>query len=345
MTKDRPEPRGVEEGKGRDTSPRGVVAFDMDGTLLDSMPLIGRTASTILNQVFGTPVVEAEKMYYRTTGKPFELQLKELYPEATPFELVDTARKFHEAKAKTAYPRASFFPEVPKLLKRLDQAGWKLVLSTGAEREMAELILERGGLGFFFETVLGAQQGTKDQHLRQFQDRWPNVPLVLVGDSRFDMEAGRSVEGVTVLGRACHLHNWEVSPADMRRWGASWADYALDQLPQVLDELFPLGSEKAKRVPPPPQPASTRMGRNLTSGGAVTYTGRKRCTVASCGRRASWRWKRLLLCDEHLREEASSAVQRTQYLKEARAAAIPPRVEPSGKGTARLGAPAKRRRR
>ena len=312
---------------------RGVVAFDMDGTLLDSMPLIGRTAASILHETFGTPYPEAELQYYRTTGKPFELQLEELYPEATPYELQTTAKRFHEEKAKNAYAHARLFPEVPRVLKLLDRDGWKLVVSTGAEREMAEVVLEREGLGFLFEEVRGAQQGTKDAHLRAFGERWPGLPLILVGDSRFDMEAGGRVPGVAVLGRACHLDHWEVTPADLRRWGARWADYSLENLPHVLGELFPYGgsapSDRPGAVPSPPP-----------EGGARTYTGRRKCDVASCTHRASWRWQRTYLCDDHLREEARSARTRGDLLHATEEEPVP---EPTGRApSARRSSPRRR---
>ncbi len=303
-----PEVRPPSNSPARPTV-RGVVAFDMDGTLLDSMPLIGRTAASILHETFGTPYPEAELQYYRTTGKPFELQLEELYPDATPYELQTTAKRFHEEKAKNAYAHARFFPEVPRVLKLLDRAGWKLVVSTGAEREMAEVVLEREGLGFLFEEVRGAQQGTKDAHLRSFAERWPGLPLVLVGDSRFDMEAGGHVPGVTVLGRACRLDHWEVTPADMRRWGARWADYSLENLPGVLEELFPLSAGSAASDRP------GAAGAPDIEAGARTYTGRRKCDVASCARQATWRWLRAYLCDDHLREEARSARARGSLLR------------------------------
>ncbi|MDE1821921.1 MAG: HAD family hydrolase [Euryarchaeota archaeon] len=324
MSSQKDPPKG---GRLPPTSPRGVLAFDLDGTLLDSMRPIGTTASQVLHEVFGTSREEAARQYYRTTGKPFELQLRELYPEATPFELQNAANKFHELKVKNAYAHASFFPEVPKLLKRLDQAGWKLVISTGAEREMAEVLLEREGLGFFFEEVRGAKQGTKDAHLRAFHEKWPHVPLVLVGDSQFDMETGRKVKGVTLLGRACLLPSWSISPADLRRWGATWADYHLDRVPEVLEELFPRATAPGTRVPK--VLTGRGPGRNLRvyEGGATTYVGKKKCNVASCRHRATWHWKNTLLCDDHLREEARSARHRNDFLKEARAAARPRKRE------------------
>lgn len=323
-------PSPSEEPRGK-LARRGVVAFDLDGTLLDDMAQIGASAAKVLNQVFGTPAHEAERQYFRTTGKPFELQLRELYPEATPFELTDAARKFHDAKVEDAYKRAVLFPEVPKMLKRLDQAGWVLVVSTGAEREMAEVVLEREGVGFLFEEVRGAAQGTKVQHLREYRKLWPKVPLALVGDSRFDMQSARSVKGVSALGRACLLRSWAVSPADLRRWGASWADYTLEPVPEVLDELFPPPGQIA------PRPRLyTRKGpgpsARVHERGAQTYEGEHACVVNGCHQPAAWSWQGAFFCDRHISDEARSVEFRTLALKEARQAAKPTAARASEPG-------------
>lgn len=214
---------------------RGVVAFDMDGTLIDDMGAIAEVAAKVLHDTFETPLDEARLQYLRTTGKPFELQLRELYPEATPFELTNAARIFHETKAKEAYARVTGFADVPRLLKALDRAGWILVIATGAEKEMAEILLEREGIGFMFEAFWGAAQGTKEEHLHEAQRRWPKLPLALVGDSRFDMEAAQRVKGVVPFGRASRLGSWNVTPADLKSWGAVWADYSLVELPGALE--------------------------------------------------------------------------------------------------------------
>lgn len=218
---------------------RGLVVFDLDGTLVDDMHLIGQSAARVIHEAFGTPLEVAAAQYYSTTGKPFELQLRELYPEATPFELSRTVSKFHETKVKDAYRQASLFREVPEVLRRLDRSGWSLVVATGAEKEMAELILEREGIAFLIQKVLGAGQGTKDVHLREYSALLPGLPHVMVGDSRFDMEVARRFPDYLILGRASHLADWTLTPNDLKRWGARWADYTLERLPEVLDELAP----------------------------------------------------------------------------------------------------------
>ncbi|MCI4350203.1 MAG: HAD hydrolase-like protein [Thermoplasmata archaeon] len=227
----------IEETVAPRTVERGVVVFDLDGTLLDDIGLISLVAGEVLAEAFGTPPEEARIHYLATTGMPFEAQLAQLYPTAPLEARHATARKFHEKKVKEAYSHAAPFPEIPKLLKQLDRERWTLVVSTGAERETADLLLEREGLRYWFEGVLGSGQGTKREHLAEYRRRYPGVPMFLVGDSRFDMEAALSVPGVVPVGRASMLPGWSLTPDDLTRWGAAWADYSLGALPALLPEL------------------------------------------------------------------------------------------------------------
>ena len=233
-----PPPRSVE---------RGVVLFDLDGTLLDDLALISHVAADVLEKSFGTPSEEARVHYLATTGLPFEAQLAQLYPTATPELRAAASRSFHQRKVTEAYARSAPFPEVPRLLKRLAGARWTLGITTGAETEMAELVLERVGLRFWFEGVLGSADGTKREHLQEYGRRFPGAPRFLVGDSRFDMEAALSVPDVTPLGRATALPGWTLTPRDLTGWGAAWADYSLGELPEVLERLSPVGARESAR--------------------------------------------------------------------------------------------------
>lgn len=221
--------------------PRGVLVFDLDGTILDDIDLISHVAGDVMEKAFGTPAPEARIHYLATTGMPFEAQLAQLYPEATPAERDSAARIFHERKVREAYATARSFPEMPRLLKRLAGAHWTLVVSTGAEREMADLVLERQGLRFWFEGLLGSGQGTKREHLLEYRRRFPDTSMYLIGDSRFDMEAATASDGVVPLGRASRFPGWTLTPDDLRRWGAVWADYSLAGLAEELEGLTKAG--------------------------------------------------------------------------------------------------------
>ncbi len=223
-----PEPRRV---------PRGVVVFDLDGTILDDLNHISEVAADVMSTEFGTPPADARVHYLATTGLPFEAQLAQLYPDVAPAERHRVALRFHQRKAKEAYGTAHPFPEIPRVLKRLAQEQWTLVISTGAEKEIADLLLEREGIRYWFEAVLGAGQGTKREHLAEYRRRYPGVPVFLVGDSRFDMEAAASVPGVIALGRASSLPGWALAPKDLEQWGAAWADHTLARLPEEVTRL------------------------------------------------------------------------------------------------------------
>jgi phosphoglycolate phosphatase-like HAD superfamily hydrolase len=230
---------------------RGVVAFDLDGTLLDDLALISVVAASVMAQSFGTPEEEARIHYLATTGMPFEAQLAQLYPEAPLALRTSTARTFHQRKVTEAYAHAQPFAEVPKLLNALHRERWTLVVATGAETEMAELLLEREGIRYWFEEVLGSADGTKREHLAEYRRRYPDVPMFLVGDSRFDMEAALSVPGVTPIARASRLPGWTLTPSDLKKWGAAWAEYTLSDLPQVVAKL----SVRRGSARPPKKPA------------------------------------------------------------------------------------------
>lgn len=236
-----PEPRQV---------PRGVVVFDLDGTILDDLNHISEVAADVMSTSFGTPVAEARIHYLATTGLPFEAQLAQLYPDVSAAERHKVALVFHQRKAKEAYGTAHPFPEIPRVIKRLSQEAWTLVVSTGAEREIADLLLEREGIRYWFEAVLGAGQGTKREHLAEYRRRYPGVPVFMVGDSRFDMEAASTVPGVTAMGRASSLPGWALAPKDLQQWGAVWADHTLAELPAALERF----ERKAAGRPRRPRP-------------------------------------------------------------------------------------------
>ncbi len=231
---------------------RGVVVFDLDGTILDDLGRISQVAADVMLQAFGTPSDEGRIHYLATTGMPFEAQLAQLYPTAPSALRHATAVTFHQRKVAEAYSKAKPFPEVPKLLKRLGSERWTLVISTGAETEMADLLLEREGLRYWFEEVLGSAEGTKREHLGEYRRRYPEVPMFLVGDSRFDMEAVQAAPGVVALGRASSLPGWTLTPRDLRKWGARWAEYSLTGLPEALahfEHARPARPSKTQRRP------------------------------------------------------------------------------------------------
>lgn len=58
-----------------------ILVFDLDGTLVDTMGDYGDMAAELMNKNFGTDFSVARANYFKTSGLPFEKQLRELYPD------------------------------------------------------------------------------------------------------------------------------------------------------------------------------------------------------------------------------------------------------------------------
>ncbi|HQS69470.1 MAG: hypothetical protein B7Y36_05905 [Novosphingobium sp. 28-62-57] len=59
-----------------------VLVFDLDGTLVPTMEDYADKAAELMAQAFGTPLADARRAYFATSGLPFERQLRQLYPGA-----------------------------------------------------------------------------------------------------------------------------------------------------------------------------------------------------------------------------------------------------------------------
>jgi len=122
---------------------RGAI-FDMDGTLLDTMPFWDDVGKIYLKGLG----VQAEpslgkKLFCMTMGQTAEY-LKHTYSlSLTPEEIIEgingTVREFYQK-------RAALKANVPEFLKQLTERNIKLVLATVTERKLAEAALSRCGI-------------------------------------------------------------------------------------------------------------------------------------------------------------------------------------------------------
>jgi len=125
---------------------------------------------------------------------------------------------------------------VQALVERLHRRGTRLGVLTRNTRENALRTLELIGVGRFFPepVVLGRDQALpkpEPDGVRQLARLWGAQPeeLVMVGDYRFDLEAGRAAGAATV-----HVDRTRAFP-----W-PELADLAVGSLAELVD-LLPAG--------------------------------------------------------------------------------------------------------
>jgi pyrophosphatase PpaX len=130
--------------RGRQTK---SVIFDLDGTLVDSLPLVLRAFSHALEPFAPQPTMQ---IFAGLGGPPHRIFPALLGGDRHLQEAMTRLEAFNRDNHHLIEP----FPGVGVVLEKLRLRDVSLAIWTGRDRESAEWLLHRHGLGGFFETVI-----------------------------------------------------------------------------------------------------------------------------------------------------------------------------------------------
>jgi phosphoglycolate phosphatase len=222
--------RGVSPSSSPVLPARGVV-FDLDGTLVDSLPdiiasfLHGFGArglptppAAAVRALIGEPL---EDMYARLAPPEHGPALCALYREHYPRHFTDHSRPM---------------PGVPEALRTLRERGYLLAVATTKRTDMARRFVEAMGLAPLLDHVQGtdgfAHKPAPDVVLRALAALGTGG-LWMVGDTTLDIRAGRAA------GLRTYALSWGTHPeAQLRTAEPDLLEPSLDAL---LARLPPLG--------------------------------------------------------------------------------------------------------
>lgn len=175
-----------------------AIAFDLDGTLIDTAPDLGAAANTML-MTLGHEALPADRFRALIGGGIEQFitrTLTESLGEApSPAALPDAARLFRRLYGERLFEESRVYPGVPEALRALDFGGIALCCVTNKHSRFTVPLLEAAGLIDFFVITLCADGVEK---------RKPNPDLLLaacahlavapaemlyVGDSHTDVVA------------------------------------------------------------------------------------------------------------------------------------------------------------
>jgi len=177
-----------------------VVLFDLDGTLIDSGPIILASMQHAVRTVTGREIAYAE-LAATVGGKGLVAQMRELDPERVD-ELVEAYREHNDPLHDTL----EAFEEMLAVLPRLKAEGRKLGIVTAKRHRTVALALDRfPELAEHFDIVIA-----HDDTQRHKPDAEPVLAGVerlgaepshaaYVGDSPFDIQAAKAA-GVFAVG-------------------------------------------------------------------------------------------------------------------------------------------------
>jgi pyrophosphatase PpaX len=215
--------------------PRAVV-FDLDGTLLDSLPLVLRAITHALAPFGPQPTMEI----FATLGGPPERFLAELLSDLKHLPIaLERLGSFHRENAHLIQP----YEGVSSHLTHLRELGVQVALWTGRDRVSAGWLLKRHALSGFFSTVVCGDDlpshKPNPEGLREIIRRLGVTPeqTLFVGDSDVDVLGGVGAGVDTLLIR----HNRE---PELHISTQSWRTVASP------GEAFDVVLNRVQKIPP-----------------------------------------------------------------------------------------------
>lgn len=217
---------------GEDVTGRGLVIFDFDGTLADTIAGIISTARTVLLR-HGLTEEEIGDVR-RIIGPPFPQAFSSVYglSEEEAAQVTEEYRAIYLNLGLEGWP---LYPGVRELLSDLRAAGRTLAVASSKRQQLVERAVADNGVEGLFLAVLGKAsdaQGDKTATIGRILELAGAGPgdAVMVGDRHHDVEAaaacGVPCVGVTYAGTA--------DPGELEAAGACAAAASVDELRRVL---------------------------------------------------------------------------------------------------------------
>lgn len=219
------------------------VVFDLDGTLIDSLPDVLASLNLLLAEEKRRPLKVKELR--SLVGRGVNPMVEDAYDItgkaiASPAELEDAVHRYIGHYKANPVGHTVIFPSVIDTLGKLKEDGFRMGICTNKPYEMTLLVLEGLGINIFFDGVTGGdnlQFNKPDpRHILTTLELMKSGPsrAVMVGDSRIDAEAGRNA-GLSVIAVA---YGYRSEPVE-----SLGADVVIDdfgQLPQAITQLCPV---------------------------------------------------------------------------------------------------------
>jgi pyrophosphatase PpaX len=176
----------------------GPVLFDLDGTLIDSIDLILRSAQFAFTKCGLDAPTDAQ--WLTGVGRPLPVMFGHFAPGREE-DLIAAYREFQMANHDEL---VTVYPGVPEMLATLADRGYKLGIVTSKATTLALRGLSITGIDGYFETIVGMDACKRHkpdpEPVRIALDRLSSDPegAWFVGDSVHDMESGNAAGVATV---------------------------------------------------------------------------------------------------------------------------------------------------
>ena len=175
---------------------KGVVAFDMDGTLIDSAPDIGAAVNRMRASFGLTPIPRESAV--RMVGNGARVLVARALADTPGADLDEAFRRYRHEYDTNLIVETRLYPGVPDMLEALRSAGFRLAISTNKPYGSTRFILKGLGIDAFFPVVVGADSGfplkpEPDSLLHILKETETDTAASwMVGDNWTDVDSGHA---------------------------------------------------------------------------------------------------------------------------------------------------------
>ncbi len=211
------------------------ILFDLDGTLLDTLPDLAHALNGVLMEEGRDPLAESVIRQTISYGAPGMVKLA-FGDHQDKVEFARRTARLREIYSDNLNAHTRLFPGMDEILRNIEARNLKWGVVTNKRRYLTIPLLERMGLLTRAHCVVSGDDTTRGKPNPDplwLACRVANVDTcksAYVGDAKWDIEAGRRAGMMTVA--ACY--GYLAAEDSPREWGA---DRYIDQPVELMDVL------------------------------------------------------------------------------------------------------------
>jgi len=218
--------------------PVKAVLFDLDGTLVDSIPDVLIAVNSTLT-AFGRTVLDRAQIM-TMIGEGARVMMHKAFSasgSAVDDAALDPAIAFYQRRYREApMLRSRLYPGVIETLDMLRDAGWLLGVCTNKPDGLAEIVLKDAGIRDRFGALVGGDTPLRKPHPQHVLETLLRLNAdhrhaVMVGDSEHDIGAARAADVVSVAV------SWGYSRDAASDMGADFLIDRMDALPDIVSRI------------------------------------------------------------------------------------------------------------
>jgi phosphoglycolate phosphatase len=217
-----------------------LICFDLDGTLVDSVPDLAAAVNCMLSDFDRAHFSENEVRGWVGNGAQVLVQRAlsgsvNIADDIDPALFNDALASFLKHYSANVYTHSVLYPNVKETLTALRDAGFKLAIVTNKPMIQTTPVLELSGISEFFEVVLGgdslAEKKPNPLPLLHCLAHYKLTPAdaLMVGDSKNDIIAAQAAN-FTSFGLT-YGYNYGIPISD------SNPDFVADDISELLSAV------------------------------------------------------------------------------------------------------------